>query len=43
MKKLPIPAKKKRPNESIMRAHSVMQDVIGLSNRTIKAPAKKKK
>jgi hypothetical protein len=35
--------KKKRPADAIMRAHSVMQDIIAATNKPIKVPAKKKK
>lgn len=34
---------KKRPADPIMRMHSIMQDVIALSNRPIVAPKKKRK
>ena len=42
MKKLPVPPKPKRPAERIMRAHSVMQDVIAATNKPIKGPGVKK-
>ncbi|HEY3855824.1 MAG TPA: hypothetical protein VGO67_15655 [Verrucomicrobiae bacterium] len=34
---------KKRKGDSVQVAYSVMQDVIGISNRPIKPPAKKTK
>jgi hypothetical protein len=34
--------KKQRPAERIMRAHSVMQDIIAATNKPIKAPGVKK-
>jgi hypothetical protein len=43
MKKLPVPAKKKRPTERIMRAHSVMQDIVAATNKPIKGPGVKKR
>jgi hypothetical protein len=42
MKKLPVPPKKKRPTDPIMRAHSVMQDIIAATNKPINAPQTKK-
>ena len=33
---------KKRPADVNMRAHSIMQDVIALSNKPIVAPSKRK-
>jgi hypothetical protein len=42
MKRLPVPTKKSRPSDPIMRAHSILQDVISLSNKPIIAPPIKK-
>jgi len=42
MNKLPVPAKKKRPADANMRMHSIMQDVIALSEKPIKAASKYK-
>lgn len=43
MRKLPIPPKKKRPADASMRMHSIMQDVIGISNQPIRSPKAKKR
>jgi hypothetical protein len=37
-----IKPKKKRPSDPIQRAHSVMQDVIALSEKPINPPKKGK-
>jgi hypothetical protein len=37
------PVKKKRPADPVMRMHSIMQDVIAISEKPIKAPPKPKK
>lgn len=38
-----IKSKKKRPSDTVMRAHSIMQDVIAMSNKPIIAPKPKRK
>lgn len=37
------PVRKKRPADPIMRMHSVMQDVIAITNKPIKRLAKRKR